>query len=817
MKNILNKIKYGKLKKGLIAIFAFLFIFSSVASVSAAATFSAGTNTMPFAVAKVGTSNWITNITGVNAGEKLNLSTYYYTADTIATNAKATVTVTPAGGSNTYLVTSTLSADGFTDYVNTLTINLSYTAPSFTFDSNARWLHDATSTDANHGYNTIDTPAATISGNQISYDLGTVNPGYINDGYIEFYITFDPAVTPAPTANAGPDQNVNSGALVQLDGSASTGVITSYAWTCTGGIALSDATIVNPTFTAPVVGATTTYTCTLTVTNSTGSSSDSVDIVVNPTGFPIANAGVDQTVTSGNSVQLDGSASTGVITSYAWTCTGGIALSDATIVNPTFTAPIESSASTYTCTLTVTNTVGSSSDSMNVTVNPSSGGGGGGGAPLYYYDGVINAEILPISNNTGESVQLNAKITECENGNCSAKFNWGTKAILLEESTAVTTDLNVGDEFSNTINGLYPGETYYAELEINMTEAETYKSTSPLVFIAKPNMPENLSITVNGNNTNIEWQIGEGGTETLIKKQLNSCPTLESGSGEIVYSDTGTSMEDKDIPNGTYCYKVWTVTSDDGVKEYSDPIEKTVQIGTSTGGGGTIVIIKEPEEPTIVETVSTTGGTTEVVSTTPIIVEQVTPTISTPIVVEQVATYGLSVNTSARNSSFENLQWGTEIEALDGNEIEFIIEIENTGNTTLSNVTIKNFLDKRIEDIKDVIINDIVYPSQILENSYIKQLKAGEEVKITFSGTVTSAENGDELVILSEVSANQVDKKTSLIKVDITDNINFTDLSAGFFSTFLTSGWLPWIILIIIILILVVLYLLFKKKNVIKE
>jgi uncharacterized repeat protein (TIGR01451 family) len=539
--------------------------------------------------------------------------------------------------------------------------------------------------------------------------------------------------------------------------------------------------------------------------------------VVNPTGFPIANAGVDQTVTSGNSVQLDGSASTGVITSYAWTCTGGIALSDATIVNPTFTAPIESSASTYTCTLTVTNTVGSSSDSMNVTVNPSSGGGGGGGAPLYYYDGVINAEILPISNNTGESVQLNAKITECENGNCSAKFNWGTKAILLEESTAVTTDLNVGDEFSNTINGLYPGETYYAELEINMTEAETYKSTSPLVFIAKPNMPENLSITVNGNNTNIEWQIGEGGTETLIKKQLNSCPTLESGSGEIVYSDTGTSMEDKDIPNGTYCYKVWTVTSDDGVKEYSDPIEKTVQIGTSTGGGGTIVIIKEPEEPTIVETVSTTGGTTEVVSTTPIIVEQVTPTISTPIVVEQVATYGLSVNTSARNSSFENLQWGTEIEALDGNEIEFIIEIENTGNTTLSNVTIKNFLDKRIEDIKDVIINDIVYPSQILENSYIKQLKAGEEVKITFSGTVTSAENGDELVILSEVSANQVDKKTSLIKVDITDNINFTDLSAGFFSTFLTSGWLPWIILIIIILILVVLYLLFKKKNVIKE
>ena len=60
----------------------------------------------------------------------------------------------------------------------------------------------------------------------------------------------------APTANAGADQYVYSGVIVQLDGSESSdpdGDELNYHWIAPEEIVLSDTTIVNPTFTAPNV------------------------------------------------------------------------------------------------------------------------------------------------------------------------------------------------------------------------------------------------------------------------------------------------------------------------------------------------------------------------------------------------------------------------------------------------------------------------------------------------------------------------------------------------------------------------------------
>lgn len=184
----------------------------------------------------------------------------------------------------------------------------------------------------------------------------------------------------APIANAGNDQTVNEGALVTLDGSGSSGSISSYAWSCPGiSFDPGEESKQNPTFTAPQVippSPQDDYTCTLTV-NGTGSDDDSVritvkDVAVNQT--PIANAGANQEKNEGESVTLDGSGSydpDGSINSYAWSsCSAGVSLSDSSAQKPTFTAPQVASNTTHTCTLTVTDNVGaqSASDTVDIVV-----------------------------------------------------------------------------------------------------------------------------------------------------------------------------------------------------------------------------------------------------------------------------------------------------------------------------------------------------------------------------------------------------------------------------------------------------------------
>ncbi len=71
-----------------------------------------------------------------------------------------------------------------------------------------------------------------------------------------------------PVADAGPDQQVVEGDLVQLDGSGSydpDGLAITYHWEAPVGIQLSDSTAMKPTFNAPQVDEDTDYTFTLTV------------------------------------------------------------------------------------------------------------------------------------------------------------------------------------------------------------------------------------------------------------------------------------------------------------------------------------------------------------------------------------------------------------------------------------------------------------------------------------------------------------------------------------------------------------------------
>lgn len=106
-------------------------------------------------------------------------------------------------------------------------------------------------------------------------------------------IAIRPVTNTAPTANAGPDQSVNVGATVHLDGTGSSDVESSitYAWTVTnaGGTSLTTGSLTGantatPTFTAPVPGSgdSANITLTLTVTDTGGlTGTDTVVITTN--------------------------------------------------------------------------------------------------------------------------------------------------------------------------------------------------------------------------------------------------------------------------------------------------------------------------------------------------------------------------------------------------------------------------------------------------------------------------------------------------------------------------------------------------------
>lgn len=183
----------------------------------------------------------------------------------------------------------------------------------------------------------------------------------------------------APRANAGPDRGAVPGRAIMLDGTASRDpnhTPVTFSWRIASQPSgsrpiLANPTTATPTFTADVPGV---YTVALTVSDgSLTSAPDQLNITV-ATGNqpPVANAGPDQTVTTGQLVTLTGTGSTdpnGDPLAYRWCLRGKPQGSTATLAGAntaqlTFTPDV---AGSYVFCLTVNDgQTGSASDSVVV-------------------------------------------------------------------------------------------------------------------------------------------------------------------------------------------------------------------------------------------------------------------------------------------------------------------------------------------------------------------------------------------------------------------------------------------------------------------
>ena len=189
-------------------------------------------------------------------------------------------------------------------------------------------------------------------------------------------------VNAAPVAEAGDDQTITIGDAATFDGSGSSdpdGDALTYAWAITiapegSSAALEGADTATPSLTPDVVGG---YVLELTVNDGEESATDTVALTVEAIAneAPVANAGPDQTITLGATVNLDAGGSSdpdGDTLSFTWSfltdpSNGADSITDVTLAQTTFTP---STLGNYTLQVLVMDPAGEvSTDDVTITVS----------------------------------------------------------------------------------------------------------------------------------------------------------------------------------------------------------------------------------------------------------------------------------------------------------------------------------------------------------------------------------------------------------------------------------------------------------------
>ncbi|GAA0209104.1 hypothetical protein GCM10009123_15700 [Kangiella japonica] len=370
-----------------------------------------------------------------------------------------------------------------------------------------------------------------------------------------------------PEADAGPDQDVKTGATVNLDGSASLdadGDTLTYQWEITSKPAassatLSDSDVENPTFIADVDG---TYTIDLIVNDGTVDSEiDTVTIIATTVNSkPVADAGKDQNVKTASTVMLDGSASTDVdgdTMTHQWTLTakpsGSVAvLSDSTALRPTFEADLDGE---YTAELVVNDgTVSSDVDAVTVVA--------------------ATANSEPVAD-AGDDLKVKANTVVTLNGTASSdadgdliNYQWALTSTPAG-SMAELNNINLAaPTFVADVEGTYEAELIVDDGSVNssadaVTVVAVKANTAPIANAgieqsvkagASVTLDGSASLDVDGDPINYEWAI-------------ISAPATSSAS-----LDSTTSVDPSFTADVEGTYTIQLIVNDGSVKSNADTV-----------------------------------------------------------------------------------------------------------------------------------------------------------------------------------------------------------------------------------------------------
>lgn len=375
----------------------------------------------------------------------VNDGTVTSAADTVIVSTTNSAPVANAGPDQTVLVAQTVTLDG--------SASSDVDGDPLTFS----WLFLARPADSAAVLSNLTSPSPQFVADRAGvYQVRLI----VNDGIASSAADMVVVTTrnSPPVANAGPDQTALVAQTVSLDGSASTDVDgdpLTYNWSLTtvptgSAASLSSPTAVAPTFLVDRPG---TYVAQLIVSDGIASSIADTVVITTINSTPVANAGPDQSVRAGDTVLLDGSASSdidGDPLTASWSLLSrpagsSAALTGATSFNPSFTAD---RPGTYVVQLIVRDLVAESApDTVTITTTNA--------AP------VANAGPDQLGVAAGSLIALNGSASTDADGH-PLTFAWSLLSKPAGSAAVLSSPTSVSPTFTLDV----PGD-YVAQLIVN--------------------------------------------------------------------------------------------------------------------------------------------------------------------------------------------------------------------------------------------------------------------------------------------------------------------------------------------------------------